>query len=168
MNNETVTLEQYIEKIRCYFSSTDLAPVQITLDDTTEELTVSSEKPFNAKHMQAVGELLFFTNEVNFPNVKSFIFLSSEDNMLHINLKNYTLFVELFMKLKQFNTELTESDIDCSSLTYRYSVRKRGIWLLSKELEELQAIINSEISDHNSIRVSGSGLSHPYTLTVWL
>lgn len=114
-------------------------------------LTLKFGKKPSPEIVKKIEEMVFFTNEVVMSNLAT-NFVDNGQEIL-INLKNYPVFCRLYETLKTFKCNIFMVEIKEHELVFAYTLKHKHD-LGADELDILQNIINCNIKNHDSIRVS--------------
>lgn len=122
---------------------------KVELEDDMLTLKFSEEpKPEIVKQIE---EMVFFTNEIIMSNIRSNF--ADSGKAIMIDLKNYPIFCRIYESLKSFKCNIFMVEIMENELVFAYTLKHKHD-LCADELDILQNIINSNIKNHDSIRVS--------------
>lgn len=142
-------IQTAIEKIRLYIDKRNIA---CSIGFFDNQLCIKFADRLTLEIIKQIKELVFFTNEIIITNIDSLF--EGEDNCIKIYFTSgYEKFVKMYSALKEFKACVCMCEITSSCITFHYTLSHKHD-LNYAELEILQNIINPEIKNHDSIRVS--------------
>lgn len=146
MNKE---IETVIEQLRVCSKELGLN-CNISFADGNSTLILEFKEKPQPEIAKAVEDLVFFSNEFQMKNLSSIFTIN--DTKIIIRLQNYPLFCRLYETLKSFKANVFMVEVTKKKIVFAYTLKHKHD-LGADELDQLQNLINPEITEHDSIRV---------------
>lgn len=149
-------LQFAVARIMHYLQQSSLSRSTVSLKDTI--LTIHFQGDGNEvpsqEQLRYIQNIMFWDSSIDLPCASNLIRYDEPSNTMTINIRSYDTVSSFLEKMKEFGVRITAFDFEHDSFCFYYVIGANYHFTYD-ELEQLQAVVNPEIKNHDSLRVLG-------------
>lgn len=168
-NQQQTYLQTTVDRLEYYLKNSSLRDSTITITNNTLVISFPSKDSGpnipSDDQIRNIRGIVFWDSNIELLYVDNIFQYVHSQNYLRIDIRNYELMTSFFKTIKQFGITIYSFDMKDNEFCFNYKLSGRYHFTYD-ELNVLQNIINPNIKNHDSIRITGfDGI---YTIRVTL